>query len=442
MNQRTIEKETGLSGIGLHTGEKVNISFKPADVDQGINFIRVDLPNKPTIKADPNNICPDDDIPRCTAIGSGDAKIYTVEHLLSALWGLGICNLTVEIDSNETPGLDGSSIEYYNVIKEAGIKDQDKPQEVYVVQEPMGVEKNGASIVVFPSNEFKVSYILDYDNPLMKSQFYEAVIDEDEFEHEVAPCRTFCLEKEADELQKNGLGKGANYDNTLVVGEKGVIKNKLRFDDEFARHKVLDLIGDLYLLGAPIQGHIYAVKSGHFLNVSLLKKISEQKKKFTKKKRVPVFDPKGKKEIDISGIMEILPHRYPFLLVDRVVEVEKGNKAIGIKNVTINDNFFQGHFPTKPVMPGVLMVEAMAQTAGVVILTNKEHHGKVAFFMAIDKVKFRRVVVPGDQLIMEIEVIRDRARTAQVRGVAKVGDDIAAEADMVFSFTDATYLDN
>jgi len=215
----------------------------------------------------------------------------------------------------------------------------------------------------------------------------------------------------------------------------------MRFKDECARHKVLDLIGDLYLLGMPIKGHVFAVKSGHQLNIELLKKIWEQKEKYQKKTSVPIYDLAGKKEIDIQGIMKILPHRYPFLLVDRVVEIETGKKALGIKNVTINDGFFQGHFPARPVMPGVLMVEAMAQTAGVVILTSKDHHGKVAFFMAADKVKFRKVVVPGDQLLMEVEVVRDRASSAQVHARARVGTEIVAEAEMIFSFTDASYLD-
>ena len=252
---------------------------------------------------------------------------------------------------------------------------------------------------------------------------------------------TFCLEREAEELRKKGLGKGANYENTLVVGEHGVKENKLRFQDEFARHKVLDFIGDIYLLGMPIRAQAFAVKSGHALNMALLKKIYQQKMKYESKGIVPHYEVGDKKEIDIQGIMKILPHRYPFLLVDRVIELEKGKRAVGIKNVTANDSFFQGHFPTRPVMPGVLMIEAMAQTAGVAVLTNKEHLGKLAFFMAVDKVKFRRVVVPGDQLILEVKVLRDREKTTQIRAEARVGTEIVAEADMMFSFTDATYLD-
>ena len=439
--QKTIKREFALTGVGLHTGCKVTMRCKPASADSGISFIRVDLPGRPVIRVDPSNIHIDTGIPRCTSIGRGDVVIHTVEHFMSVLCGVGINNLMVEIDAFELPGLDGSGLDFLKAIKEAGIGEQDAPSRCFEVVEPTGVELNGCSIYVVPDKEFKVSYVLDYDNPVLKSQFFNVTIAPEVFEKNIAPARTFCLESEAEELRKNGLGKGANYDNTLVVGRNGVIKNTVRFPDEFARHKVLDFIGDLYLLGMPIRGHVFAVKSGHTLNIQLLKKIYAQKEKYQKRDAATSFDFGNKTEIDINGIMSILPHRYPFLLVDRVIGIEPGKRGVGVKNVTINDNFFQGHFPARPVMPGVLMVEAMAQTAGVVILTNEAHHGKVAFFLAIDKVKFRRVVVPGDQLVMEIEVIRDRPKTAQVRALARVDGEVAAEAEMVFSFTDASYLD-
>ncbi|MBI5023809.1 MAG: UDP-3-O-[3-hydroxymyristoyl] N-acetylglucosamine deacetylase [Candidatus Omnitrophica bacterium] len=439
--QKTIKREFALTGVGLHTGCKATVCCKPAPADSGISFIRTDLPGRPVIQVDPANIHIDTRIPRCTSIGKGEAVLHTVEHLMSVLCGLGVSNLTVEIDAFELPGLDGSGLDFLKAIKKAGIVEQDAPSPFFEIMEPTGVELNGCSIYVVPDKEFKISYVLDYDNPVLKSQFFNATITPRLFEENIAPARTFCLESEAEELKKNGLGKGANYDNTLVVGKEGVIKNAVRFPDEFVRHKVLDFIGDLYLLGMPIRGHAFAVKSGHTLNIQLLKKIYAQKEKYQKRDAVTGFDFGNKTEIDINGIMSILPHRYPFLLVDRVLEIERGKRGVGVKNVTINDNFFQGHFPARPVMPGVLMVEAMAQTAGVVILTNEAHHGKVAFFLAVDKVRFRRVVVPGDQLVMEVEVIRDRSKTAQVRAIAKVGDEVAAEAEMVFSFTDDSYLD-
>ncbi len=439
--QRTIAKEFSLSGVGLHTGHAVRVTCKPAAENSGIRFKRVDLPGQPTYQANIGSVLIDTAVPRCTTIGQGSAVIHTIEHFMSVLSGLGIDNLSVELDSNELPGLDGSGQGFLKAIKEAGIKEQPEPRKVYAVREPVGVELNGSSIFISPAEDFRVSYTLDYQHPKLRSQFFSALIDPATFEREIAPCRTFCLEKEAEELKKMGIGKGATYENTLVVGDDGVKSNTLRFPDEFVRHKVLDLIGDLYLLGVPLRGHIFAVKSGHTLNISLLKRIHQQRMRYEHRPYIPVYPPAGLREIDIEQIMRILPHRYPFLLVDRVIELEQGKKAVGIKNVTINDNFFQGHFPSRPVMPGVLIIEAMAQTAGVVILTNRQHHGKVAFFMALDKVKFRRVVAPGDQLLLEVEVLRDRTKTAQVRARALVRDEVAAEAEMMFSFTEAGYLD-
>lgn len=418
----------------------MQIKCQPADENSGIRFVRIDLPDRPIIKVDPLNIHIDTSMPRCTAIGKGNESIYTVEHFMSVLSGLGITNLNVEINANELPGLDGSGIDFLKEIKKTGIVEQNADAPFFEVKEPIGVELNGCSIFIAPAKDFKISYTLDYDHPILRSQYFSAVIDFETYEKEIAPSRTFCLETEADDLRANGLGKGANYDNTLVVGKDSVIKNKVRFPDEFARHKVLDFIGDLYLMGMPIRGHVFAVKSGHTLNVELLKKILKQKERYEKRPSPAFSVPEGQKEFNITDIMKVLPHRYPFLLVDKVVNIEAGKKAIGIKNVTGNEEFFQGHFPSRPVMPGVLMVEAMAQTAGVVILTNETHRGKVAFFMAVDNVKFRKVVVPGDQLVMEIEVIRDGSRVAQVSAVSKVNDEVVAEADMVFSFTDASFL--
>jgi len=441
VKQKTIKQEFDIFGIGLHTGCQVDLHFKPAQENTGVNFIRVDFPDKPVIKVCPENLCIKGSALRCTSIGQGEAVIHTVEHLLGVLAGLGITNLIIEINAEEIPGLDGSGFEFLKAIKNAGVVEQEAEAEVYKIQEPIGVEENGCSIYVVPSDEFKISYTLDYDLPQLRSQFFSAEITDEIFEKELAPCRTFCLESEAEELRAKGLGKGANYENTLVVGVEGVKENTVRFPDEFARHKVLDFIGDLYVFGMVIRGHVFAVKSGHELNIRLLKKIQQQRIKYNQKRAISNFVIEGKEEIDINGIMKILPHRYPFLLVDRVIEMEYGKRAVGIKNVTMNDDFFQGHFPTRPVMPGVLMVEAMAQTAGVIILTNKAHHGKVAFFMAVNNVKFRKVVSPGDQLVMEVEVTKDQSRIAQVKGVARVDRAVVAEAEMTFSFADAAYLE-
>src|SRR3989338_2706194 len=276
-NQRTIKKEFKISGVGLHTGSQVNLTFKAAGVNEGIKFVRMDLPSHPAVPANITSIYPDQRVSRCTTIGRDEQLIYTVEHLMSVLYGLKIDNLTIEIDSNELPGLDGSGLEFLKAIQAAGIADQDAPRHIFEIKEPIFYQDDHAAIFAAPYPGFKISYMLDYPHPLLRSQFFDSDIDSRIFEKEIAPCRTFCLEQEAQELRSRGLGKGADHKNTLVVGETGVIDNTLRFKDEFARHKVLDLIGDLYLLGMPIRGHIYAIKSGHRLNIELLRRIQHQK---------------------------------------------------------------------------------------------------------------------------------------------------------------------
>jgi len=439
--QRTIKQECKISGVGLHTGNKVNLTLKPAKENEGIHFVRVDFEGKPRIKADLSNVLVDPAIPRCTSINAGDAVVHTIEHLMSVLCGLGIDNLTIEIDGNEVPGLDGSGKEFFERITGIGIVDQKEDKKYFQVSEPIGVSNNGSSIYMVPDAEFKISYTLDYDNPQLQSQFFSSMINQETFKNDIVFCRTFCLEKEAEDLRASGLGKGADYENTLVVGEKGVIDNKIHFVDEFARHKVLDFIGDLYLLGAPIKGHAFAIKSGHKLNFALLKELYKQKEKQEAVSSFPKTNWGDKKEFDIQDIMKILPHRYPFLMVDRIIELEKGISAVGIKNVTINDNFFQGHFPTKPIMPGVLMVEALAQVSGIVALTSENHDGKIALFMSTDNVKFRRIVSPGDQLVLHAEVVSDKNRFAKFHGYATVDDKVVMEADVMFSYVDASFLD-
>ena len=441
--QKTIKQEIEFKGVGLHTGNEVFIRLKPAGENKGITFVRVDLPESPRIKVCLENIASvDTRAPRCTSLGKGESVIHTVEHVMSAVYGLGIDNLIIDISGNEIPGLDGRSREFFEKIKEAGVVEQTAPKDYIDIKEPTSVNNNGASILIVPDNELKISYALDYNHPFLQAQFFKTTVNSEIFEREIAPSRTFCLEDEAQQLLSSGLGKGANYENTLVVGKDGVIKNKVRFPDEFARHKVLDLIGDLYLLGRPVRGQIFAFKSGHYLNIQLLKKISAQETANKKRAFVPNYDIGDKKELDIHQIMQILPHRYPFLLVDRIVELERGKRAVGIKNVTINEDFFNGHFPSRPIMPGVLMIEALAQTAGILVLTNEEHRGKLALFMATDKVKFRKLVGPGEQLVLEVEMVRDRSRTALLHGKAKVNGEVATEADIMLSFTDASFWDD
>lgn len=426
MKQRTLHSEISLTGVGLHTGKRSTVTIKPASAGQGITFVRVDLAHPVVIPLRPESVVMDENITRCTAIRANGASVYTIEHLLAAFHGLGIDNAIVEIDAEEVPGMDGSSQEFIKALHRAGIVEQDAKKEYIKVSAPITLTKGAATLTILPADDFKVSYTLDYDHPALPLQTFESAITQETFEKDIAPARTFCLEDEIGLIRSKGLGKGANELNTLVMGKDGPVGNRLRFADECTRHKALDIVGDIYLLGKPLCGHVIGNKSGHALNRLMVAKIMEQNMKT--------------KVYDINAIMKILPHRYPFLLVDRVTITEPGKKGIGLKNVTINDGFFAGHFPQRPVMPGVLMVEALAQTAGVVVLTSGAHPDKVALFMSIDGVKFRKVVSPGDQLMLEVEILRDRERTAQVKGVCKVDGEVVVEAEMMFSYADMTYL--
>lgn len=434
--QNTLKKELIFKGVGLHTGQEVTICLKPALVNTGICFKRVDLDGSPEIKVFVENVRSDNMSGRCSIIGKGDLAIQTIEHLMAALFGLGVDNVIIEIDGAEVPGMDGSALSFAEEIKKIGLKDQEEQRKYIILKKPISVSAGNASITIFPSEEFKITYVLDYDHPMLKSQVFNFNLDDGGFLKEIAPARTFCLKEEADALQKAGLGKGANYKNTLVMDEKGPIENEMRLNNECARHKVLDLIGDLSFLGRPIKGHIFAVRSGHYLNACLVKSIYEQNEKI--KFPVPLLDDKNSEiALDIMQVMAALPHRYPFLLVDRILEVEEGKRAVGIKNLTMNELFFQGHFPQKPIMPGVLMLEAMAQVGGILLKTVEAHREQVGLFMSVNNAKFRRTAQPGDQLVMEVEVTRDRSRMASIRGVTRVDGEIVVEADMMFSFVNS-----
>ncbi len=440
MKQRTILREVSIKGKSLHTGEEVNLTLKPALENTGVIFRRIDLLGNPELKPLIDLV---DDLVRSTTIADGHAKVHTIEHVLSALSGCGVDNVVIEMDASEPPILDGSAKHFVNLIQQAEPVEQDAEREYFVLDEPISVTRGSSSIIALPHDGFRIT-CTSADDRGIHTQHLSLDLDPETYVAQVAPARTFTIYEDIEELLKLGKIKGGSLDSAIVIkGDKIVSKEPLRFKDEFVRHKILDIVGDITLVGMPIKAHIVGVRPGHALNAELSKvlrkKLLEKKRGATAAKKVlPVES--HEKTIDIRGILNLLPHRYPFVMIDRVVEIVSDDELVALKNVTINEPFFQGHYPGRPVMPGVLQVEAMAQAAGVLLLRKlPADENKIAFFMSVDKVKFRQAVEPGDSIEIRVKLVKIRGnKIATATGECKVGGKLVSSAQLMFMLADAT----
>jgi len=439
MKQRTILREVSLSGHALHTGEPVTLKLKPAPAGHGIVFRRVDLAGQPEVKPRADLIT---DLVRATTVQSGHAKISTVEHVLSALHGCGIDNAVVEMNAGEPPIMDGSAKPFVNLILEAEPAEQDADRQYFVLDQPVSVTRGGSSIIALPADALKIS-CTSADDRGIHTQHLSLTIDPDTYITQVAAARTFTVYEDIEELIRLGKIKGGSLDCAIVIkGDKIISKEPLRFKDEFVRHKILDIIGDLMLLGAPLKAHVIATRPGHAINAELTKALlarMEELKSGAKKKAAarPKQVLATETSLDIRRLLDTLPHRYPFVMIDRVVEFIGEDELVAVKNVTINEPHFQGHYPGNPVMPGVLLLESMAQAAGVLLLRRGSSEGKIALFMSADKVKFRKAVRPGDQLVINAKLTKTRGNKIATAEVScSVDGLVVASAELMFTLVD------
>src|SRR5215204_228371 len=449
--QQTLRQAVSYSGVGLHSGNRVTMTLLPAPPNSGVRFRRADLDGKPEIEARIENVSQTN---RSTTLAKGNAKIQTVEHVLAAFVGFEIDNAIIELDGTEPPIGDGSAREYCKMIEAAGSVLQGEKREPYRVTAPLELQTQDTLMSVFPHDRLKIS-CTSSDKAGRFSQFLTVELSPETWKHDLAHARTFCFFEEIEYLIKNGLIKGGSLENAVVIRDDAVLTTEpLRYPDEFVRHKILDILGDLSLLGRPLLGHVVAVRPSHSANCELARLIQNQMRKplvamqtFTPpplpapERSTPTSTP-GAADLlkdgmlDIAQIMKVLPHRYPFLMVDRVTRID-GNKITAIKNVTVNEPYFEGHFPNHPIMPGVLQLEAIAQVAGILMLRQAENFGKIAYFMSAENVKWRKPVRPGDTLTIGVELVKARGKIGKAKGVCSVDGETVSEADVTFMLVEA-----
>lgn len=432
--QHTLAGPATLEGTSLHTGAKVTLTLKPAPEGHGFRFRRIDLPDQPFIDADVAKV---QTVERATTLAEGSVRVHTVEHVLSALTGMGVDNALIEMDANEPPIGDGSARPYVEMIRQVGVVAQSSPRRVWEIREPIHLETgDGTLMTIVPSRSFRVS-VTNVGPDGRFTQYFSCEVDPDSYEREISPARTFVYYEDVKPLLEKGLIKGGSLESAVVIrGEEILSKEPMRFANEFARHKALDIIGDLMLAGVRILGHVIAVKPGHGPNTQLAAKLKSEYLRMRSMVPSGVSLPVGESVLDINEVMRILPHRYPFLMVDRIIECRGETHCTGVKNVSVNEPYFAGHFPGHPIMPGVLQLEAMAQVSSVLMMRKPENAGKIGYFMSADNVKWRRPVLPGDTLFIETEIIRMRGSIGQTRCRCLVNGEVVSEAELKFAVMD------